>query len=201
MGVAFSGWDNPAQALSASEPHRSSLVGSQWIDAGGGNKNGRWNAKSLIEWESAIKSGKLKAWAGIVFDVEECYTPGLEKIFAGVLRAAKTAGMETLVTVSHSAPYMCSDASTLMQSFFSSADVDYLSPQLYTSGNESVPDFTPNHALNWSAWIGAKGRFIPSLGCAALKNGGYKNVTQYFAKLNITTSGYLMWPSSGCKLL
>jgi len=200
MGVAFSGENNPAQALSESEPHRSSLVGSKWIDAGGGNKNGRWNAQVLSQWESSIVSGALKAWAGIVFDVEECYSEGLAKNFASVLRAAKAAGMETLVTVSHSAPYGCTDAFTLMQSFFSSADVDYLSPQLYTSGSEAVPDFTPNHAANWSAWTGAKGRFVPSVGCNALKKGGYANVTQYFRKLNITTTGYLVWPSSGCKL-
>jgi len=200
MGVAFSGWNDPAQALSASEPHRSSLVGSRWIDAGGGNKNGRWNAKFLNAWTTAIRSGTLKAWAGIVFDVEECYSAGLEKSFASVLREAKSAGMETLVTVSHSAPYGCSNASTLMQSFFNSADVDYLSPQLYTSGSESVPDFTANWAVDWSAWSGAKARFVPSVGCNALKHGGYVTVTEYFAKLNITTSGYLMWPSSGCAL-
>ena len=62
MGVAFSGWNDPAQALSASEPHRSSLVGSRWIDARGGNKNGRWNAKFLEAWTTAIRSGTLKAW-------------------------------------------------------------------------------------------------------------------------------------------
>merc|ERR1711865_1319244 len=126
MGVAFSGNNDPAQALRESEPHRSSLVGSRWIDAGGGNINGRWNAKFLNAWTTAIRSGTLKAWAGIVFDVEECYSAGLEKSFARALAAAKSAGMETLVTVSHSAPYGCSNASTLMQSFFNSADVDYL---------------------------------------------------------------------------
>merc|ERR1711865_458327 len=57
-----------------------------------------------------------------------------------------------------------------------------------------------NHAANWSAWTGAKGRFVPSVGCNALKKGGYANVTQYFRQLNITTTGYLVWPSSGCKL-
>jgi len=200
MGVAFSGWNDPKQAISGSEPHRSSLVGAKWIDAGGGNKNGRWNAAYLAEWESSINRGALKAWSGIVFDVEECYAAGLSQDFGRVFRAAKTAGLYILVTVSHSAPYGCNDSSTLMQTFFDSSDVDYLSPQLYTSGTESVPDFTPNHAVNWTDWAGAKGRFVPSLPCKALKNAGYANATQYFAKLNITTSGYIMWPTPGCSI-
>merc|ERR1711896_83255 len=100
LGVAFSGWNDPAKALAESEPIRNKLVGDKWIDAGGGNKNGRWSADFLAQWETAIKNGDLKKWAGIVFDVEECSESGLAKSFASVLSAAKAAGMGTLVTVS-----------------------------------------------------------------------------------------------------
>jgi hypothetical protein len=174
------------------------MVGAKWIDGGGGNKNGRWSEDWLGKWETLIKSGGLKAWEGIVFDVEECYNSGLEQAFASVLKAAKAAGLGTLVTTSHSAPYACLDPKELMQAFFTNSDVDILSPQLYTSGNEPDPSFDAGNQVKWSDWVGAKGRFVPSLGCLAVKNGGYEKTKAYFAKLNITTSGYIVWPSSGC---
>lgn len=184
--------------MNQSEPTRSSLVGAKWIDAGGGNQNGRWSAEWLSAWESAIKDGTLKDWAGIVFDVEECSNSGLEKNFADVLHTAKAAGMGTLVTTSHSAPYSCTDSSTLMASFFSSGDIDYLSPQLYSSGGEAAPDFDDGNGVKWTQWVGLKARFVPSLTCSSLKSGGYAKTKQYFAQMNITASGYIMWPSRGC---
>jgi len=145
-----------------------------------------------------MKSGGLKDWEGIVFDIEECYSPGLEQAFADTLRAAKAAGLKTLVTVSHSAPYGCSDPNTLMLSFFKNGDIDILSPQLYTNGNEAEPSFVAGNQVKWTDWVGAKGRFVPSLGCNCVKSGGYEKTQAYFAKLNITTSGYIVWPSKGC---
>ena len=131
LGVAFSGWNEPQNALSDSSNVKSSLVGEKWIDAGGGNKNGRWNATLLQKWESLITSGGLDDWVGIVLDVEECFEVGLAPRFEAVLNVAKAAGLKTMVTVSHSAPYMCDDAEELMQAFFSNEDLDYLNPQLY----------------------------------------------------------------------
>jgi hypothetical protein len=176
------------------------LVGDKWIDAGGGNKNGRWSADWLNKWETAIKNGDLKAWSGIVFDIEECSESGLAPHFASAFRAAKAAGMGVLVTVSHSAPYGCQDPSALMTSFFSSDDVDYLSPQLYTSGNEPNPSFDAGNQVKWSDWTGSKARFVPSLGCLAVKNGGYKQTQDYFTKYNLTATGYIVWPSKGCSV-
>merc|ERR1712232_361710 len=149
-------------------------------------------------WESAIKSGDLKKWGGIVFDVEECSESGLADKFASVLAAAKAAGMGTLVTVSHSAPYSCNDPRELMLAFFANKDVDYLSPQLYTNGNEPSPSFDAGNQVKWSDWTGAKGRFVPSIGCLAVKNGGYKKVQDFFSTYNITASGYVVWPTKGC---
>lgn len=200
MAVAFSGWNNPVTALNQSEPIRSTLKGDVWIDSGGGNQNGRWSAQWLGAWSAAIKNGSLKNWSGIVFDVEECSNSGLEDNFADVLRAAKAAGMGTLVTTSHSAPYDCQDALALITSFVKSPDIDILSPQLYTSGGESAPDFDAGNGVKWADWVGAKARFVPSLTCASLKNGGYEKAQEYFAKLHIDSSGYVMWPTQGCEL-
>merc|ERR1712216_176669 len=104
------------------------------------------------------------------------------------------------VTVSHSGPYGCSDSHDLMQSFFSNQDIDYLSPQLYTSGNEAIPDFDAGNGVKWTDWTGSKARFVPSLACNSVKSGGYPHTKDFFAKYNITATGYIVWPSRGCFL-
>merc|ERR1712232_507940 len=135
---------------------------------------------------------------GIVLDVEECFESGLAKPFASLLRAAKAAGLGTMVTTSHSAPYLCSDAKALMQSFFSSDDCDYLSPQLYASGTETKPSFVPTSGANvsWADWVGAKPLFVPSLTLPALSHGGFEATREHFAALGINTTGYVEWPSA-----
>merc|ERR1711920_78678 len=151
-------------------------------------------------WESAIQNGDLKAWSGIVFDIEECYSAGLAQNFASAFRAAKKAGLGVLVTVSHSAPYGCSDPDVLMKSFFPNTDIDYLSPQLYTNGNEPSPSFVAGNQVKWSDWTGSKARFVPSIGCLAVKNGGYQKVQDYFKQYDLVATGYIVWPSQGCSL-
>jgi len=199
LGIAFSGWVDPAKAKSASAPAYASLVGDKWIDAGGGNANGRWSAAWLTKWEATIKRGDLKQWKGIVFDIEECSSAGLAPKFASTFRAAKAAGLQVLVTVSHSGPYGCSDADVLMKSFFPNNDVDYFSPQLYTSGSEAEPNFDAGK-VTWGNWTGFKGRLVPSLGCPALKHGGLQKTKDFFSKYKLDVAGYIMWPSSGCSL-
>jgi len=112
----------------------------------------------------------------------------------------KKAGLGVLVTVSHSAPYGCSGPDVLMKSFFPNADIDYLSPQLYTNGNEPSPSFVAGNQIKWSDWTGAKARFVPSIGCLAVKNGGYKATQDFFQTYSLTPSGYIVWPSQGCSL-
>merc|ERR1719247_3686238 len=112
-----------------------------------------WRNVSSPDWPSPLgpsfvpprqqDAGNLSTWDGIVLDVEECFESGLAKPFGALLRAAKAAGLRTMVTTSHSAPYKCDDAKALMQSFFASDDCDYISPQLYASGNEKNVSFEP----------------------------------------------------------
>jgi len=200
LGIAFSGWNDPVKAQSESEPLHDKLVGQKWIDAGGGNAHGCWGADWLAQWEAAIKGGELSKWDGIVFDIEECSAAGLADNFASAFRTAKEAGLSILVTVSHSAPYGCDDPDVLMKAFFGNDDIDYLSPQLYTNGNEPSPMFDAGNQVKWEDWTGSKARFVPSLGCLAVKNGGYDKTKEFFATYSLTPTGYLVWPSSGCAL-
>jgi hypothetical protein len=195
LGVAFSGWNDPQSALSDSGNVKDSLVGEKWIDAGGGNENGRWNTTLLQKWESLIKSGGLSDWVGIVLDVEECFEVGLAQRFAEVLSAAKAAGLQTMVTVSHSAPYMCDDAKELMQSFFASDDIDYLSPQLYAEDGDLFV-VTYGAGVEWSHWMGAKPKFVPSLMQTALDADAYAKTHEYFKPMGIVPAGYVTWPDA-----
>jgi len=195
LGIAFSGWNDPQNAMVDSNKVKDSLVGDKWIDAGGGNKNGRWNTTLLQKWESLIKSGGLSGWVGIVLDVEECFEAGLAQRFANVLSAAKTAGLQTMVTVSHSAPYQCDDAKELMQSFFVSDDLDYLSPQLYPEGGDLFV-LTYGVDVEWADWVGARPKFVPSLTQTSLADGAYAAINEYFQPLGIVPSGYVMWPNA-----
>lgn len=182
--------------MSESNAVKSKLVGDKWIDAGGGGLNGRWNTSWIQKWESLIKKGDLKDWAGIVLDVEECFETGLAKDFGDLLHAAKSAGFGTMVTVSASAPYMCDDSEDLMKSFFASDDIDYLSPQTY--GESGPPKFveTYNSKIKWTDWVGAKARFVPSLTKPQIANGDYELTKTYFKKLGIEATGYVMWPTA-----
>lgn len=192
LGIAFNGWNDPEKALADSGNVKSSLVGEKWIDAGGGNENGRWNATLLEKWESQINSSAFGDWAGIVFDVEECYEIGLAQGFAAVLKAAKAADLKTMVTVSHSAPYKCDDAKELMQFFFTSEDCDYLSPQLYPEdGNYFVETY--NVDIKWADWAGARPKFLPSLFESSLED-AYSKTHEYFKPLGIVPVGYIVWP-------
>jgi len=203
LGIAFSGWNDPSQAKSESDPLHDGLAGDKWIDAGGGDSDGEWNATWLDKWETSIKNGELSTWDGIVFDIEECHSSmsGLAENFASAFRAAKEAGLSVLVTVSHSAPYGCGDPDVLMKAFFDNDDVDILSPQLYSSGEEDTPQFEDGDGVSWGDWSGSKGRFVPSLGCKAVANGGYASTKEFFSKYNLVPTGYIVWPSSGCSLL
>merc|ERR1712048_990603 len=135
-----------------------------------------------------INSGQFSKYQGIALDVEECTETGLASSFLAATAAAKSKGMETIVTISHSAPYGCSDKRDLMLAFFDDANTDYLSPQLYTSGGESAPDFTAD-AVSWDEYRQSKAALIPSI----VDGTHYAATESYFSGKGIATKGYVQW--------
>jgi len=138
-----------------------------------------------------INAGQLSKYQGLALDVEECSETGLAPSFLAATAAAKAKGMETMVTISHSAPYGCSDARDLMLAFFADAHCDYLSPQLYTSGAEAAPDFTETAvgSVTWEEYLQSKARIIPSI----VDGTHYAATQSYFAGKGIALSGYVQW--------
>jgi len=196
FGVAFSGWADPSSALADSAGVYNSLVGRKYISIGGGNKNGRFNTARLASLVSMLDAGKFSQYQGLAIDLEECYETGLAPSFLAVTAAAKAAGMETMVTISHSAPYGCEDKVDLMRAVFADSNTDYLSPQLYTSGAESEPDFVYD-GISWEEYASYKGRIIPSI----VDDTHYAATESFFAAAGAPVSGFVQWANVQSQVL
>lgn len=196
FGVAFNGWADPSTALSDSAGVYDSLVGRKYISIGGGNKNGRFSKDRLTSLASMLKAGKFSQYQGLAIDLEECSETGLASSFLAVTAAAKAAGLETMVTISHSAPYGCDDKVDLMRAVFADSNCDYLSPQLYTSGSESEPDFVYD-GVSWEEYASYKGRIIPSI----VDDSHYAATKSFFAAKGAPVSGFVQWASVKSQVL
>jgi len=189
LAVAFSGLTDPGSAMSNSAGTRAKLPGQKYLGLGGGNGNGRWSAGVLSSITSYCNGKKFGGYNGIAFDIEEGDS-GLGNAFLNAFRACRNNGYKVLVTVSHSTPYGISDGASLMRTFFSNAGlIDYMSPQLYTSGYEGSNDFTAN-GVGWSEYKPFSGKVIPSIVTGSM----YGNAQSTFqSKYGITTVGYVQW--------
>jgi hypothetical protein len=76
-----------------------------------------------------------------------------------------------------------------MKSFIDNRDIDFLSPQLYESGNEKKNDYSTNHGFKWEEWRGAYSEVIPSIVTASL----YADAHHYFSHIGINCTGYIQW--------
>jgi len=184
-GIAFSGWTNPSSAISDSNAIKNRLPGTKYISLGGGNANGRWTAALINQVNSAIEAGNFAGYGGIAYDIEEG-DAGLTGGFQNSFRAAKGKGLRVIVSISHSAPYGFSDAYALMQAFFADANIDLLSPQLYTSGTESQNDYTTSGGVSWDMYARSRARDVPS----NVRGSYYSSALTYFRQHGFNITGY-----------
>jgi len=164
------------------------LPGAKYISLGGGNANGGWSSGALSSITAAINDGKFDGYQGICYDVEQGDS-GLSGAFQNSFAAARSKGFEVLVTISHSAPYGFGDAYQLMQTFFSDGNINYLSPQLYTSGTEGQNDYTTSGGVSWSMYKDARPRIVPSIVRSSL----YDSAHSYFQGQGVEITGYIQW--------
>jgi LysM repeat protein len=188
LSMAFSGYTDPAEALQNSASILSKLVGTKYISLGGGNDAGSFSASRISDINTAIQNGDFSDYDGIAYDIEEGDS-GLSDDFAASFALAKSNGFKVLVTVSHSAPYGISDAADLMNSFFANEDIDFLSPQLYTTGKEAANDYDISHGVKWSEYAGAKAAIVPSI----VDNSYYPDAQTYFEGEGVVLQGYVQW--------
>lgn len=188
LSLAFSGWVDVESALTDSNTVLHNLVGTKYISFGGGNENGAFDSTQLTALTNAINQGVFDQYDGIAYDVEEGVS-GLETDFQLSFAAAKAKGFKVLVTVSHSAPYDISDAAELMNSFFADSNIDILSPQLYTTGEEAENNYDTSHGVSWASYAACKAAIVPSLITSAF----YPSAQAYFAEQGVTLKGYIQW--------
>ena len=169
-----------------------------FLSVGGANRNGLINAQRLEDYSKPEGLDEIKkaGFEGVCFDVESTegeddLVDALERAFA----ACKKAGLLVMVTTSHTAPYAAaSDASKplMVDSWVRSTDIDIFSPQLYTSGRESSPEYdeTPcAEGCSYERLKQMKAMWVPSIA----KPSHYEAVREFFANMGITTHGYLQW--------
>lgn len=189
IGIAFSGWAEVYQALS-SGPLAESLHGRKYLSVGGSNVNGVMNAATFKAMEENLDYVKDAGFIGICFDIESTqgenkYIPAMEAAFA----ATKAAGLKVIVTTSHSAPIKSGAPKQVVASWVASDNIDYLSPQLYSSGTEKQPQTVTSSGVSWDVWKGAKATIIPSI-----VDGTHWQATQnFFQNQGIPLGGYLQW--------
>ncbi len=191
VGVAFSGYAGVAEALSNSHHVMSGLEGTKYIALGGGNAAGAFDADTVSQIASAIKDNRFKGYDGVAFDVEE-YAGDLREAFADAFAAARAAGLDVIVTVSHSAPYGAPDqanAQAQMQAFFEDENITILSPQLYTTGEEKKNDYATTYGVEWSSYAGAKPAICPSLVEASY----YTSAVEFFDAQGVNLAGFIQW--------
>lgn len=75
-----------------------------------------------------------------------------------------------------------------MKSILADPNVDYLSPQLYSSGTEVSNDYT-NVGTYWYQYKLSTARMVPSIVAASY----YPDAVRYFAAQGITLTGYIQW--------
>ncbi len=192
LAIAFCGYSDITEALECSAKLRPRMVGEKYMAVGGDNDNGAFSIATIEAVTADLKAGKVTGYVGIAFDVEECEGEGLASYFSKAFSAARSQGLEVLVTVSHSEPFGCKDSTTLMKAFLNDSSIDYLSPQLYTTGNETQNDYTAV-GTSWSAYAGAKAAVVPSVVRASL----YPDAQQFFLSQGVTLVGFIQWNNSG----
>lgn len=192
ISMAFSGWADIKTALQQSHHKLTTMVGEKYLCLGGGNASGAMTTQVLNALAHAISQGLLSDYDGIAYDVEEGES-GLSEPFRASFSTAQAHGLKVLVTISHSAPYGIKDAKALMMSFFNDANIDYLSPQLYTTGKESQNDYATSHGVDWSLYADCQAEIVPSIVNADM----YEDAKRYFAEQGVILSGYVQWQQLG----
>lgn len=187
LSLAFFGSVNTETALKQSLKVKDKLKGNKFLCLGGGNDSGKFTEEAIEKIISAIQAGDFDGYQGLAFDVE-LGASHLEKEFEELFAATQAQNMKVLVTVSHSDPFGVGDKSTLMKSFFASDNIDYLSPQLYTSGKETANDYDAV-GIQFSDYANSNAKVVPSI----VRAEHYEDAVAYFNEQGVNLAGYIQW--------
>jgi len=196
VGIAFTGLIDVTQAISGYTTP--ALHGETYCSIGGGNAGGIFTVTAINKITSACKSGAFKQkYHGICYDVEivKGSSSSVVSAFRESFAACKSAGLKVFVTTSHSAPYDTETpqvAIDLVKSWVADSNIDILSPQLYSSGEERSPELAETNSCKkagctWDLWKNSKAIFAPSIVSASQ----YEAARTGLSQLNM--GGYVVW--------
>lgn len=203
-GVAFTGLTDLNTAISGYTPGAAwccpQLKGLHYLTLGGGNSAGVFTVPSLQAIAANVSHIVNAGYKGVMFDVEEVTGPSSATVpaFAAAFAACKNLNLTVGVTTSHSAPYQCDspeDAIALVKAWVVDSNIDILSPQLYSSGQESAPEFAETascvtQGCTWDLYKGAKAVMAPTI----VDVSQYAAVETYFqTNYGIATAGFFQW--------
>ena len=186
----------PWSAAANNPQHR----GAQYLSLGGGANAPAWEMDALddfVDGSAEIKALKDAGFAGVCFDIEGS-KGGQELVdaFESAFAVLRKNGLDVMITTSHSAPYEADSDEirrAFVKSWANSDNIGYLSPQLYTSGGEGVPQLEPLQGelgdIEWDLYKGMKAKFVPSI----VGKGQVKAVKDFFEPLGIKVDGYVTW--------
>jgi len=202
IDASLSGWANDNGVGGHTFTQQNGVNGvTTWLSVGGGSDAGRLDA--AVVQEIGEQCGKVKdnGFGGIMFDVEKVSGSAatLAPIFDEAFHLCKQAGLKVGLTTSHSAPYETdspSDATALVQSWCANdGDLDLISPQLYTSGYETAPDFAVTSSCSsagcgWELYQDCKPKFVPSI----VEDSHYAEVEAWASStVGVQAGGFFQW--------
>lgn len=184
------------------------LQGTKYFSIGGGNQNGVLTAANVQAFINDLSKVHDAGFRGIIWDIEKVRGPSssMNTVFANAFAAVKSAGLENGITVSHTAPYdtdTAQDATDFVTRFLQDTNVDFISPQLYTSGFESSPDFaaTGNCASAGCGWEMYRSmRSGMKLAPSIVRASQYAQAKQGLEERGLDTAGYIVWDQSNRRL-
>ena len=189
FGVYFGG-ETPKESIDKYINLSSKITsGKKILNLGGGLETGIWKGQSDFDYiKSKLSAIKQSGWDGLCFDIEVC-SPNVNMVplFTDCFAKCKAAGLLVIVTISHSMPYSCQTGTgqgkDLINAWLTDKNIDYISPQLYSSGTVLEPS-------DLSLFKSVQNKVIPSI-----------PYDSDWDKLNvgntgITPVGYILWNSA-----
>ncbi|WP_445946280.1 hypothetical protein [Shewanella sp.] len=76
-----------------------------------------------------------------------------------------------------------------MAVLFGDENINYISPQLYTTGSEDGNDYDTSQGVIWKDYANCKAAVVPSI----VKSEYYPSAQTYFEQQGVTLSGYIQW--------
>ena len=161
LAIWFGG-EVPKVAIDENINNASKLNGrKKLLNLGGGTETGIWNLSDFDYINSKLSAIKSAGWDGLCFDVEVC-PPNVSFVeaFKDCFAKCKQAKLIVFVTMSHLVPYACKtgagQGTDLVSAWISDPNIDYISPQLYSSGDTLEPS-------NLMQFAAIKDKILPSI--------------------------------------